>query len=138
MADTSKIRSRLKAVWPDLVYIWFTDREFEIPDDETGMEVIESALAVEMPKRNGHKLECEEYALLFHAEMIKQQVKLVSSLSWPVAEVIGTQFKDMGLVGSHVVNLMVTKNRVLLVDTENKKVWDADPESDDIFFAYFV
>lgn len=139
IVTSANIRERLRGVWPKLRQIWLTDSEWELPKEENAIALINRVFGkCELPKRKVNKMECEEFALLFHSLMVMEQQEENTNHSYPVGQAIGTAFKDMYVLWSHSLNIFITQESILLVDCQSQKIWVASGDKDRVYFTYIV
>ena len=127
------VRSRLKAVWPDLEHIWLTDNRFELLTVKKLDALLEKDKtdSLQYKKKKG---ECEEFSLFLHAKVkMANMFDDNSKYSWAFGEVIGRKF--LGFEQVHSANICLTKSGIYLIEPQTDAYWQADPDEDDVFFV---
>ena len=127
--SSSKIRSRLLRMWPDLVYIWLTDPIY-LPTPKGIKDVLElweGELNKYAFKKNIS--ECEEFALFCHAFVRQHQIYNYSDkYNWAYGECMTKSSRV------HSCNLYLTQSNIYMVEPQTGAYWEAAPE-DEVFFV---
>ena len=128
--SSTKLRSRLNKMWPDLVHIWLTDPIYlPTPDDtiKKVLELWEGELNKYAFKEN--ITECEEFALFCHA-FVRQYQTFNSNdkYNWAYGECMTKRDRV------HSCNFYLTQSNIYMVEPQTGAYWEAKPE-DKVFFV---
>jgi len=135
MSTSVEIRQRLKDKWPKLKNIWFTDSEYLLIEPEDLKFVLDTWKdQLKNFSFTQNIMECEEFALFFHAHAKKHQILTRrDKFNWCLGECITS--KLLGFEGIHSCNLFLSGDKIYMVEPQTCAYWEANPEEDKVFFV---
>jgi len=144
----SEIREKLKKIWKHLRQIWLWDSKgYATIDLDTLKKIVANVKDVRiiLPSgeeirygdlRNvGEQFDCDDIAI--GGEFLAKLIWLyIARGSPPIAFGSGAGDKFSGFSGGHKLNVSIASNRIYLVDFgKGGEIWEADPETDSVFFV---
>lgn len=132
---SEQIRKVVRAVWPNIGFIWLADTIYLRPPIAT-IEGLLVASKVHDLKFNGELMDCDDYALQANAFVKRNRIELSDTL--PMDEnyhlAFGEAFGPMvrGLETPHTLNICVAEEGVFLVEPQTYEYWHPQQGLDEI------
>jgi len=131
LITSTKIKSKLRRIWPNLKWIWPTNPEWEVISEDWLNRIMERCSVRHMVTIPGI-WECENYAHQWKANVETFQYELYQSgeyrpeWRWAVAECLGMQPGTFGGTMVHSLNLLVTDSGISLFEPQEDKLGITD------------
>lgn len=133
MSDYNDITKAIQGVWPKFQSLIMVDEKYILPsfNDLLGMV---SRSKVKNNKYKGESFDCDDFALLFHAYIIEQNIKKDSPLA--IGQFLGSKVRGKKIY--HAVNIAITSDKgVILIEPQTNEVWQADSKKDSPVYIRF-
>ncbi len=129
-----------KKLWPNS-YLAMSDERYWKPTRSDVEKLVQDSFT-ERYLGTAEIMDCDDYALILHAFVIQKRYRQVERgklkkpqwYPWAFGQAWGNKFQ--GNKVSHAVNIVITRDeKVLLIDTKRDRIWEADPDNDQITFV---
>jgi hypothetical protein len=135
LLQANEIREILRNTWPILNRpnrILIFDLVHESLTLELAKEYILTTHVEEL-KMIPNIMECEDFALILHAEIKKLHVAK-GKYSLAFGRAVGNRFR--GLPGKHQLNIFISdEKKIYFIEPQTDDIWEADSFYDDVFFV---
>ena len=133
----SDIWQDLLSTWPNLKHVWFSDRTYWTPSmEEFRTAVLEQN--VRDIKLRPRVMECEEFALLLRADLVRWALKQIEEIeatgepipdslnhSWAVGRARGMNMQSAPTAKSHDLLVAVLQEGIYLLEPQTYQIWKA-------------
>lgn len=123
LESSKDIKIRLRSVWPDLKFIWPTNRSWLLVSDEWMVNIIRACSVKHMTYIKGI-WECENYADRFKSNAEEYLYNLYEAkrfnpkYRWAIGEAIGMKSDMFGNPFVHGMNVILTEKRVVIFEPQ--------------------
>lgn len=133
IVDYKEVRSRIRAVWPNLKYIWLSDKEYEYPKMHHLLDALNRDHTERVEFRN-YKSDCDDYSIQLRASVSKFfGTDDRWSRPWPFGGVKGSSFSWNINPGAHECCICLLENDILLIEPQTDTVYNINSDKDKPF-----
>lgn len=118
------MKNRLKKLCPSYM-TKIADREYKYPTEEEVTKLLRETY-FEHYKWTKEVFDCDDFTVILNAFVKQNRYKELAKLPWAFGEAWTKG-------GKHAVNIAVTPDKILLIEPQNDKIWEASIEDKIVF-----